>query len=60
MPNPKHKFSKSRRDKRRTHKKLTAPTTVLCPQCHEAKVPHCVCMSCGTYKRRQVIEVKDI
>ena len=26
MPNPKHKHSKSRRDKRRTHYKATAPT----------------------------------
>ncbi len=59
MPNPKHKISKSRRDKRRTHKKLSPPTTVLCPQCREAKLPHHVCLSCGTYKRRQVIEVKD-
>ncbi len=59
MPNPKHKTSKSRRDKRRTHKKLSPPNTVFCPQCHEAKLPHQVCLSCGTYKRRQVIEVKD-
>ncbi len=59
MPNPKHKTSKTRRDKRRTHIKLSAPTTVLCPQCHEAKLPHRVCLSCGTYKRRQVIEVKE-
>ncbi len=60
MPNPKHKISKSRRDKRRTHKKLLPPTTVSCPECHESKLPHRVCLSCGTYKRRQVIEVKEV
>jgi large subunit ribosomal protein L32 len=27
MPHPKHKISKQRRDKRRTHYKATAPTT---------------------------------
>ncbi len=59
MPNPKHKHSKTRRDKRRTHKKLNQPTTVLCPQCHEAKLPHHVCLSCGTYKNRQVVEIKE-
>jgi large subunit ribosomal protein L32 len=30
MPNPKHKFSTSRRDKRRTHDKLTAKTIQIC------------------------------
>jgi large subunit ribosomal protein L32 len=29
MPNPKHKHSKSRRDKRRTHYKATAPTLAI-------------------------------
>lgn len=59
MPNPKHKHSKSRRDKRRTHKKLSLPGFVLCPQCREPKLPHHVCLSCGTYKGRDVIEVTE-
>jgi large subunit ribosomal protein L32 len=59
MPNPKHKHSKSRRDKRRTHKKLSLPGIVLCPQCQEPKLPHHVCLSCGTYKGREVLEVKE-
>lgn len=60
MPNPKHRFSKARRDKKRTHKKLESPMTVLCPQCREPKLPHRVCMSCGTYKSRQVIKVEEV
>jgi len=32
MPNPKHKISKSRRDKRRTHYKAVAPTVALIQQ----------------------------
>lgn len=59
MPNPKHKISKSRRDKRRTHKKLTAPGYVLCPECHEPKLPHNVCISCGTYKGREIVTVTE-
>ncbi len=60
MPNPKHKISKQRRNKRRTHQKLTAPNTVQCPQCHEPKLPHHVCLSCGTYKKRQVLAVEEL
>ena len=32
--------SKTRRDKRRTHYTLTAPTLVKCPVCGEMKRPH--------------------
>ncbi len=60
MPNPKHKLSRSRRDKRRTHKKLQTPVYVLCPQCHEPKLPHRACLSCGTYKGREVIAVEEV
>ncbi len=59
MPNPKHKISKSRRDKRRTHKKLAQPGIALCPQCHEPKLPHHACLNCGTYKGREVITVVE-
>jgi large subunit ribosomal protein L32 len=59
MAHPKHKISKSRRDKRRTHYKLHAPGMVLCPQCHEPKLPHRVCQKCGTYKGLEVIAVKE-
>lgn len=55
MPNPVKRHSKSRRNKRRSHDALTAPTTGLCPQCSEPKLPHRVCPSCGSYKGREVI-----
>jgi len=29
-----------------------------CPNCHEQKLPHRVCLHCGHYKGREVIEVK--
>ena len=56
MAVPKRKTSKSKRDKRRTHQKLTAPSTTSCPQCGEARLPHHACPSCGSYKGRTVIE----
>jgi large subunit ribosomal protein L32 len=27
----------------------------VCPQCHEPKLPHFVCPSCGTYRGRKVV-----
>lgn len=55
MAVPKRKTSKARRDKRRTHYKLTAPQLVECPNCHEPKLPHRVCPNCGHYGGRQVV-----
>ncbi|HNQ12403.1 MAG TPA: 50S ribosomal protein L32 [Bacteroidia bacterium] len=40
MPNPKHKISKSRRDKRRTHYKAVAPTIAICQTTGEAHLYH--------------------
>ena len=59
MALPKRKTSKSRRDKRRTHQKVSAPNLSSCPQCGEAVLPHHACPSCGTYKGRMVTEPKE-
>ncbi len=59
MAVPKRKTSKSKRDKRRTHQKITGPGLSTCPQCSELKLPHHMCPSCGTYKGRTVIEIED-
>jgi large subunit ribosomal protein L32 len=55
MPNPKRRHSKARRDKRRAHDALTAPSLSQCPNCKEPKLPHRVCPHCGYYKGRQMI-----
>jgi large subunit ribosomal protein L32 len=61
MANPKHRHSKSRRDKRRTQKqKLAAPNLAVCPQCQEVKKPHHACLSCGTYNGREIVTVQQI
>ncbi|PRO64740.1 50S ribosomal protein L32 [Alkalicoccus urumqiensis] len=53
MAVPFRKTSKTRKNKRRTHKKLSVPGMVECPECGEMKLSHRVCKSCGTYKGRE-------
>ncbi|MDH4229315.1 MAG: 50S ribosomal protein L32 [Nitrospirota bacterium] len=55
MPHPKRRTSKSSARQRRTHKKLTAPTVISCPNCAEAVRPHHVCPSCGQYRGQEVL-----
>jgi len=57
---PKRRISKSRRDKRRAHKKRAPFNLSLCPQCHEPKLPHRVCLHCGTYKGKEIIKVEEV
>ncbi|HAS90771.1 MAG TPA: 50S ribosomal protein L32 [Sedimentibacter sp.] len=59
MAVPKRKTSKAKRDSRRAaNAKLTVPNTVECPQCHEPKLPHRVCISCGYYDGKEVVAVE--
>ncbi|MFC1554590.1 50S ribosomal protein L32 [candidate division KSB1 bacterium] len=53
MALPKRKISKSRRDKRRTHWTLSAPSLMECPQCHQPKLTHRACPNCGHYNKRE-------
>jgi large subunit ribosomal protein L32 len=59
MAVPKRKTSKSRRDMRRTHKKTAALSITTCAQCGEPKRPHHLCMSCGTYKGRTLMDTDE-
>jgi len=59
MAVPKQRLSRTRRDKRRAHDFLTPPNVVDCPHCHEPRLPHRVCPSCGMDKGRQVLKVEE-
>jgi large subunit ribosomal protein L32 len=59
MPNPKRRHSKRRTSARRTHDALKRSILAECPNCHEPKLPHRVCASCGKYKGREVVEVAE-
>ena len=54
---PKRKISKQRKNNRRSHQALKAPTLSKCPECKKMKPAHQVCPFCGTYKGIQVIKV---
>ncbi|MDH7576816.1 MAG: 50S ribosomal protein L32 [Bacillota bacterium] len=53
---PKRRVSKARKNKRRAMWKITGPTVVLCPHCHEPKMVHRVCPGCGYYRGKEVLE----
>lgn len=60
MAVPKKRTSKARRNSRRSSVwKLSLPGIVECPQCHEAKLAHRVCKSCGYYDGKQVIKTQE-
>ncbi len=58
MAVPKRKVSKTRKRMRRTHYKIDEKQTTNCPTCGEVRKPHRVCPSCGSYKGKEVVEVK--
>ncbi len=59
MGNPARRFSKGRRDRRRAQTfKLSLPGIVECPQCHEMKLAHRVCKSCGYYNGKEVVSIE--
>jgi large subunit ribosomal protein L32 len=59
VPVPKHKHSKSRRDKRAAHFRVVLRSLSVCPRCRRPKLPHVVCPSCGYYRDRRVVQTGD-
>jgi len=59
MGEPKKKSSKSRsRRVRAANMKLDLPGLTICSNCGTKKLPHRVCLKCGFYKGRVVIDVE--
>lgn len=59
MAVPQRRTSKTAKRLRRTHFKLTAPTTTTCSHCGKTIRPHTVCPHCGYYDGKKVLEVKQ-
>ena len=60
MISPKGKTSKARRDKRRRQTwKIAMPTIASCDKCAEPVLSHRACKACGTYKRREVLQIAE-
>ena len=51
------KHTKTKQRARRGHLKLEAPKLVKCPHCSVLGMPHQVCLNCGYYSGRKVIDV---
>lgn len=57
MAVPKRRTSTTRKAKRRTHIKLSAPNMSACPNCGEMKRNHHVCANCGHYAGKNVLNM---
>lgn len=60
MAVPKKKVSRSRRNMRRAHDRLTSQARGECPNCGELKRPHHVCPACGYYDGREVVDIDSV
>jgi large subunit ribosomal protein L32 len=60
MPVPKKRHSNIRQGKRRfSNYRLTAVSLGRCPDCGAPILPHHACPSCGTYRGRPAIKIKE-
>jgi len=55
MAVPKKRTSAARRDKRRANHKPDKARVNHCVKCHQPRLPHRICPSCGDYNGREVI-----
>jgi large subunit ribosomal protein L32 len=59
MQAPKRRTSKSKRNMRRAHDALRPVNPISCRHCGEPTMPHRVCRHCGTYRGRELAQVKE-
>lgn len=56
---PKKRHSRARQGKRRASISFSVTNTVVCPNCKAPKIAHRVCESCGFYKGKQIVKIKQ-
>ena len=59
MSVPKKRRTSSSVGRRRSHHALNQVTLSVCPECGKAVKPHTACAFCGTYKKKEVIKIKE-
>lgn len=58
MAVPKRKTSKAKSRSRKAGAwKLKLRPVSTCPRCNAEKEPHAICLNCGYYNERQVLEI---
>ena len=57
MALPKVRQTSSRRNRRRAHHALKSIPVSVCPKCKEQALSHTACKNCGTYNKREVMDV---
>ncbi|GDX62135.1 50S ribosomal protein L32 [Candidatus Levyibacteriota bacterium] len=56
---PKKRHSRARQGKRRASIFFTAPKGITCKNCTSIILPHTVCVKCGFYEGRKIIDIKN-
>jgi len=51
------RHTRAHRDNRRSHHALTETPMSVCPKCKAPVRSHTLCMACGSYNGREVIDV---
>ena len=61
MATPKRKSSHARTAQKKAHwlGSLSAPSSTACTNCGEITLSHRACPSCGYYRKRRIVEIKE-
>lgn len=59
MAEPKKRLTSTRSGNRQSHDALRAKSLSSCSHCKNAVRPHTVCMNCGYYGGKKVLELKS-
>ena len=61
MATPKRKVSHARTASRKANwlGALRAPSSTACTNCGETTLSHRACPSCGHYRKRKIVEIKE-
>ncbi|MCX6722957.1 MAG: 50S ribosomal protein L32 [Candidatus Staskawiczbacteria bacterium] len=57
MAVPRHKHTRSKVGQSRMHKNINFLKLNVCPKCKKPVLSHTVCLNCGFYKGKEVINV---